>query len=115
MCHPTGKAWRVLWGLDSLQPPTPVVNSSPTHPVEALPMGTDHLLPSATIQDAQQWLHRNRFSQFCRLFASFSGEQLHPEPEDPQVSGKHVARPAAIQDLSRALQGLGCACLGDAR
>ncbi|XP_008577523.1 PREDICTED: transcription factor CP2-like protein 1, partial [Galeopterus variegatus] len=47
-------------------------NSSPTHPVEALPVGSDHLLPSASIQDAQQWLHRNRFSQFCRLFASFS-------------------------------------------
>lgn len=79
-------------------------NSSPTHPhpVEALPVGSDvsvcaargslslgrpragtsrplspqHLLPSASIQDAQQWLHRNRFSQFCRLFASFSGECL---------------------------------------
>ena len=79
-------------------------NSSPTHPVEALPVGSDvsecggrwlpapvgesehplkacalcpqHLLPSASMQDAQQWLHRNRFSQFCRLFASFSGEHL---------------------------------------
>lgn len=79
-------------------------NSSPTHAVEALPVGSDvsvcrrapwllslgrarahvsrpppllqHLLPSASIQDAQQWLHRNRFSQFCRLFASFSGERL---------------------------------------
>ncbi|KAB0398931.1 hypothetical protein E2I00_007609, partial [Balaenoptera physalus] len=62
-------------------------NSSPTHPVEALPVGSDvsvrgwalaacpvqtkhplkacplcpqHLLPSASMQDAQQWLHRNR-------------------------------------------------------
>ncbi|XP_004759834.1 transcription factor CP2-like protein 1 isoform X3 [Mustela nigripes] len=51
-------------------------NSSPTHPVETLPLGNDHLLPSASIQDAQQWLHRNRFSQFCRLFASFSGADL---------------------------------------
>lgn len=62
-------------------------NTSPTHPVEALPLGGDvsvcgrdfwlraprqppsthlkapslclqHLLPSASIQDAQQWLHR---------------------------------------------------------
>ncbi|XP_039090840.1 transcription factor CP2-like protein 1 isoform X3 [Hyaena hyaena] len=47
-------------------------NSSPTHPVEPLPLGSDHLAPSASIQDAQQWLRRNRFSQFCRLFASFS-------------------------------------------
>ncbi|XP_044098576.1 transcription factor CP2-like protein 1 isoform X1 [Neovison vison] len=51
-------------------------NSSPTHPVETVPLGNDHLLPSASIQDAQQWLHRNRFSQFCRLFASFSGADL---------------------------------------
>ncbi|XP_074219572.1 transcription factor CP2-like protein 1 isoform X2 [Camelus bactrianus] len=77
-------------------------NSSPTHPVEAPPVGSDvsvcggapgachpagrapltaslcpqHLLPSASTQDAQQWLHRNRFSQFCRLFASFSGADL---------------------------------------
>ncbi|MBW01416.1 Transcription factor CP2-like protein 1, partial [Eschrichtius robustus] len=58
-------------------------NSSPTHPVEALPVGSDHLLPSASMQDAQQWLHRNRFSQFCRLFASFSGAALplHPRSQ----------------------------------
>ncbi|KYO18199.1 alpha-globin transcription factor CP2 [Alligator mississippiensis] len=48
-------------------------NSSPTHQVEFLPPSNDHLLPSASIQDAQQWLHRNRFSPFCRLFSSFSG------------------------------------------
>ncbi|KAF7241734.1 Transcription factor CP2-like protein 1 [Varanus komodoensis] len=51
-------------------------NSSPTHQVELLPPSNDHLLPSASIQDAQQWLHRNRFSQFCRLFSSFSGADL---------------------------------------
>ncbi|ETE70887.1 Transcription factor CP2-like protein 1, partial [Ophiophagus hannah] len=51
-------------------------NSSPTHQVELLPSSNDHLLPSASIQDAQQWLHRNRFSQFCRLFSSFSENHL---------------------------------------
>ncbi|KAH0621290.1 hypothetical protein JD844_022423 [Phrynosoma platyrhinos] len=51
-------------------------NSSPTDQVELLPPSNDHLLPSASIQDAQQWLHRNRFSQFCRLFSSFSGADL---------------------------------------
>ncbi|XP_075613143.1 transcription factor CP2-like protein 1 isoform X2 [Aptenodytes patagonicus] len=51
-------------------------NSSPTHQVELLPPSNDHLLPSASIQDAQQWLHRNRFSPFCRLFSSFSGADL---------------------------------------
>nr|XP_020818770.1 transcription factor CP2-like protein 1 isoform X2 [Phascolarctos cinereus] len=51
-------------------------NSSPTHQVEPLPISNDHLLPSASIQDAQQWLYRNRFSPFCRLFSSFSGADL---------------------------------------
>lgn len=51
-----------------------------------------HLLPSASIQDAQQWLHRNRFSQFCRLFASFSGAHLcvvgrtHGDPRNTSQS-----------------------------
>ncbi|XP_011601006.1 transcription factor CP2 isoform X1 [Takifugu rubripes] len=35
-----------------------------------------NLLPSATPQDAQQWLLRNRFSPFCRLFTNFSGADL---------------------------------------
>uniref|UniRef100_A0A8C6M713 Transcription factor CP2 n=1 Tax=Nothobranchius furzeri TaxID=105023 RepID=A0A8C6M713_NOTFU len=30
----------------------------------------------ATPQDAQQWLLRNRFSPFCRLFTNFSGSDL---------------------------------------
>ncbi|KAM9786198.1 LOW QUALITY PROTEIN: transcription factor CP2 [Neosynchiropus ocellatus] len=35
-----------------------------------------NLLPTATPQDAQQWLLRNRFSPFCRLFTNFSGADL---------------------------------------
>uniref|UniRef100_A0A8D0DEW3 Transcription factor CP2-like 1 n=1 Tax=Sander lucioperca TaxID=283035 RepID=A0A8D0DEW3_SANLU len=35
-----------------------------------------HLLPSTPPQDAQQWLHRHRFSPFSRLFCSFSGADL---------------------------------------
>ncbi|KAM3917860.1 transcription factor CP2-like protein 1 [Leptodactylus fuscus] len=35
-----------------------------------------HLLPSATIQEVQQWLQRNRFPQHCRLFSNFSGADL---------------------------------------
>ncbi|XP_075465917.1 transcription factor CP2-like protein 1 isoform X3 [Ascaphus truei] len=35
-----------------------------------------HLNPSASIQDAQQWLQRNRFPQYCRLFSSFCGADL---------------------------------------
>lgn len=33
-----------------------------------------NLLPTATPQEAQQWLLRNRFSPFCRLFTNFSGK-----------------------------------------
>lgn len=35
-----------------------------------------HLVPSATIQDVQQWLQRNRFPQYCRLLSSFCGADL---------------------------------------
>ncbi|CAH2305049.1 transcription factor CP2 1 [Pelobates cultripes] len=35
-----------------------------------------YLVPSATIQDVQQWLQRNRFPQYCRMFSSFSGADL---------------------------------------
>ncbi|XP_077129406.1 transcription factor CP2-like protein 1 isoform X1 [Ranitomeya variabilis] len=35
-----------------------------------------HLVPSANIQDVQQWLQRNRFPQYCRLLSSFSGADL---------------------------------------
>ncbi|KAG9349100.1 hypothetical protein JZ751_029420 [Albula glossodonta] len=41
-----------------------------------LPSCSDHLLPSSNPQDTQQWLHRHRFSPFCRLFSSFSGADL---------------------------------------
>ncbi|XP_036905757.1 transcription factor CP2-like protein 1 isoform X3 [Sturnira hondurensis] len=79
-------------------------NSSPTHshPVEALPVGSDHLLPSASIQDAQQWLHRNRFSQFCRLFASFSGADLLKMSRDDLVQ---ICGPADGIRLFNAIKG----------
>uniref|UniRef100_A0A671VH33 Transcription factor CP2 n=1 Tax=Sparus aurata TaxID=8175 RepID=A0A671VH33_SPAAU len=35
-----------------------------------------NLLPTATPQDAQQWLLINRFSPYCRLFTNFSGADL---------------------------------------
>ncbi|XP_055457537.1 transcription factor CP2-like protein 1 isoform X2 [Psammomys obesus] len=77
-------------------------NSSPTHPVEPLSLGSDHLLPSASIQDAQQWLHRNRFSQFCWLFASFSGADLLKMSRDDLVQ---VCGPADGIRLFNAIKG----------
>lgn len=38
-------------------------------------VSSQNLLPTATPQDAQQWLLRNRFSPFCRLFTNFSGKK----------------------------------------
>ncbi|XP_051882496.1 transcription factor CP2-like protein 1 isoform X2 [Pristis pectinata] len=51
-------------------------NSSPTSQEELLPLGTDYLLPTASNQDTQHWLIRNRFSAFCPLFANFSGADM---------------------------------------
>ncbi|KAK1898423.1 Transcription factor CP2 [Dissostichus eleginoides] len=51
-------------------------NGSPTHLPEPVVQVADNLLPTATPQDAQQWLLRNRFSPFCRLFTNFSGADL---------------------------------------
>uniref|UniRef100_A0A8C3QSJ1 Transcription factor CP2 n=1 Tax=Cyanoderma ruficeps TaxID=181631 RepID=A0A8C3QSJ1_9PASS len=43
------------------------------------PLSPQTLLPTWTPQEAQQWLHRNRFSTFSRLFRNFSGES-RPSP-----------------------------------
>ncbi|XP_034741506.1 transcription factor CP2-like protein 1 [Etheostoma cragini] len=52
-------------------------NSSPNQHGELLLAGcSDHLLPSTPPQEAQQWLHRHRFSPFSALFCSFSGADL---------------------------------------
>uniref|UniRef100_A0AAQ5Y649 Grh/CP2 DB domain-containing protein n=1 Tax=Amphiprion ocellaris TaxID=80972 RepID=A0AAQ5Y649_AMPOC len=58
-----------------------ILNGSPNHQPEPWwyirnTRSTPNLLPTATPQDAQQWLHRNRFSPFCRLFTNFSGADL---------------------------------------
>ncbi|KTF86053.1 hypothetical protein cypCar_00014419 [Cyprinus carpio] len=55
----------------------PEENCSPDQQEELhLPSCSDHLLPSSSMQDTQQWLHRNRFSSFSRLFSGFSGSDL---------------------------------------
>ncbi|XP_036447410.1 transcription factor CP2-like protein 1 isoform X1 [Colossoma macropomum] len=41
-----------------------------------LPSCSDPLLPSFSPQETQEWLHRNRFAPFCRLFFRFSGADL---------------------------------------
>uniref|UniRef100_A0A8C2EGS2 Transcription factor CP2 n=1 Tax=Cyprinus carpio TaxID=7962 RepID=A0A8C2EGS2_CYPCA len=62
--------------------PSPGFNSSHnSFPVSlfcpfSLPPNKQNLFPTATPPDAQQWLHRNRFSPFCRLCTNFSGADL---------------------------------------
>ncbi|XP_029693499.1 transcription factor CP2-like protein 1 isoform X2 [Takifugu rubripes] len=51
-------------------------NCSPTQQELPVPSCSDHLVPSSSPQDTQQWLHRHRFSPFSRLFSSFSGGDL---------------------------------------
>ncbi|XP_053907511.1 alpha-globin transcription factor CP2 isoform X2 [Cuculus canorus] len=51
-------------------------NGSPNHQPEPPAPIADNLLPTSTPQEAQQWLHRNRFSTFSRLFRNFSGADL---------------------------------------
>ncbi|XP_030410435.1 alpha-globin transcription factor CP2 isoform X3 [Gopherus flavomarginatus] len=53
------------------EPPPPITDVSPTSNLMLV-----NLLPTTTPQEAQQWLHRNRFSTFSRLFTNFSGADL---------------------------------------
>ncbi|XP_048416261.2 transcription factor CP2-like protein 1 isoform X5 [Stegostoma tigrinum] len=51
--------------------------SSPNHQVDGSVQSTmEHLSPTLTIQETQQWLHLHRFTPFCKLFANFSGADL---------------------------------------
>ncbi|XP_028673358.1 upstream-binding protein 1 isoform X1 [Erpetoichthys calabaricus] len=52
-------------------------SSSPNHQGDAVTQATlDQLSPTASIQEAQQWLHKNRFASYARLFSNFSGSDL---------------------------------------
>uniref|UniRef100_A0A4W3K162 Transcription factor CP2 n=1 Tax=Callorhinchus milii TaxID=7868 RepID=A0A4W3K162_CALMI len=57
---------------------------------------------STTPQDAQQWLHRNRFSPYCRLFANFSGSDLLKLTRDDVIQ---ICGPADGIRLFNALKG----------
>ncbi|XP_014747284.1 PREDICTED: alpha-globin transcription factor CP2, partial [Sturnus vulgaris] len=51
-------------------------SGSPSHQPDPPTPLADTLLPTWSPQEAQQWLHRNRFSTFSRLFRNFSGADL---------------------------------------
>ncbi|XP_005600910.3 upstream-binding protein 1 isoform X2 [Equus przewalskii] len=52
-------------------------SSSPNHQGDGVSQASsEKLQPSATIQETQQWLLKNRFSSYTRLFSNFSGADL---------------------------------------
>ncbi|XP_026352458.1 upstream-binding protein 1 isoform X2 [Ursus americanus] len=52
-------------------------SSSPNHQGDGVSQASsEQLQPSATIQETQQWLLKNRFSSYTRLFSNFSGADL---------------------------------------
>nr|XP_020462540.1 upstream-binding protein 1 isoform X2 [Monopterus albus] len=52
-------------------------SSSPNHQAEPGSHGnSEQLSPTASIQDTQKWLLKNRFSSYTRLFSNFSGSDL---------------------------------------
>ncbi|KAM4630142.1 upstream-binding protein 1 isoform 1-T1 [Polymixia lowei] len=52
-------------------------SSSPNHQADPVSHGnTEQLSPTASIQDTQKWLIKNRFNSYARLFSHFSGSDL---------------------------------------
>ncbi|XP_061753129.1 upstream-binding protein 1 isoform X2 [Nerophis ophidion] len=51
-------------------------SSSPNHQAEPGGHGNTELSPTASIQDTQKWLVKNRFNSYARVFSHFSGSDL---------------------------------------
>ncbi|KAM9320967.1 alpha-globin transcription factor CP2 isoform 2-T2 [Gastrophryne carolinensis] len=77
-------------------------NGSPNHQPEPPAPIVDNLLPTSTPQEAQQWLHRNRFAAFSRLFSNFSGADLLKLTRDDVIQ---ICGPADGIRLFNALKG----------
>ncbi|MBN3274960.1 UBIP1 protein, partial [Polyodon spathula] len=55
----------------------PDSSSSPNHQGDVLAnVAIEQIGPTASIQEAQQWLHKNRFSAFAQILSNFSGSDL---------------------------------------
>ncbi|XP_063808360.1 alpha-globin transcription factor CP2 isoform X2 [Pseudophryne corroboree] len=78
------------------EPPAPIIDVS----VALTPV--QNLLPTSTPQEAQQWLHRNRFAAFSRLFTNFSGADLLKLTRDDVIQ---ICGPADGIRLFNALKG----------
>ncbi|XP_051631058.1 transcription factor CP2-like [Manacus candei] len=75
---------------------------SPSHQTEPPPPLSDTLLPTWTPAEAQQWLHRQRFGPFARLFRNFSGADLLKLSRDDVIQ---ICGPADGIRLFNALKG----------
>ncbi|KAM9738575.1 upstream-binding protein 1 isoform 2-T2 [Menidia menidia] len=52
-------------------------SSSPNHQADpVIQANSEQLSPTASIQDTQKWLLKNRFSSYARVFSHFSGSDL---------------------------------------
>ncbi|KAJ8388387.1 hypothetical protein AAFF_G00134130 [Aldrovandia affinis] len=106
--------WPDTPSVSTSSTPSPVYHSSPSsHSVTEenspsqqgklfLPSCSDHLLPSFSPQDTQQWLQRHRFSPFCKLFSSFSGADLLKMSKDDFIQ---ICGPADGIRLFNAIKG----------
>uniref|UniRef100_A0A8B9ZBY5 SAM domain-containing protein n=1 Tax=Buteo japonicus TaxID=224669 RepID=A0A8B9ZBY5_9AVES len=77
------------------EPPPPIADVS-------------HTSELITPQEAQQWLHRNRFSTFSRLFRNFSGADLLKLTREDVIQ---ICGPADGIRLFNALKGRYVVCL----
>ncbi|XP_074835140.1 transcription factor CP2-like protein 1 isoform X2 [Carettochelys insculpta] len=66
---PSPHAFKLLSPERSCSSPTCASDSSAESTAEALS-------PCASILETQQWLHRNRFTGYCRMLANFTGADL---------------------------------------
>ncbi|XP_072342384.1 transcription factor CP2-like protein 1 [Scyliorhinus torazame] len=65
--------------------------STPNHQVDGSVQSTvEHLSPTLTIQETQQWLHLHRFTTFCKLFANFSEHSKTPLERQCSKKAEHV-------------------------
>ncbi|CAG10007.1 unnamed protein product [Tetraodon nigroviridis] len=76
VCVCGGGGWGSWRGLTSCSS-SPSDSSSPNHQADPGSLATsEQLSPTASIQDTQKWLLKNRFNSYARLFSNFSGSDL---------------------------------------
>uniref|UniRef100_A0A671F5W1 Grh/CP2 DB domain-containing protein n=1 Tax=Rhinolophus ferrumequinum TaxID=59479 RepID=A0A671F5W1_RHIFE len=62
--------------LETVFPPTPDLSPWVHGVISTALLMPQDLNPGASILETQQWLHRHRFSSYCRMLANFTGTDL---------------------------------------